>query len=192
MKKLLIEIVLGVVTVALIIILIIVTTRQRKEIQRVKNNLEIQLREDFSKEQEITKQELKKYYEGLLDSIKDVAGVKPKQIEHIVQVHYNYIDSTVYVDSMIYIYDTIHNIGIHEFAFATMCNYIEGKVIGDSITLTKLEYTDDISIVLYREKKKCLFKPKSYRACAISSCRNDTIAISNNLHVVKRNGKSLR
>ena len=51
MKKVIIKIALGVVAVALIIILIITTTRQRKEIQRVKDNLEIQLREDFSKEQ---------------------------------------------------------------------------------------------------------------------------------------------
>lgn len=191
MKKVIIEIALGVVAVALIIILIITTTRQRKEIQRVKDNLEIQLREDFSKEQEITKQELKKYYEGVLDSLKKVAGVKPKQIEHIVQVRYNYIDSTVYKDSMVTVYDTIRHIGVKQFQITSQCNYVEGKVIGDSIFIDKLEYNDNITMVLYKEKRKC-FARKSYRACAISSCKNDTIAVSNNLRVVKRNGKSLR
>lgn len=191
MKKVIIEIALGVVAVALIIILIITTTRQRKEIQRVKDNLEIQLREDFSKEQEITKAELKKYYEGVLDSVKKVAGVKPKQIEHIVQVRYNYIDSTVYKDSMVTVYDTIRNVGVKQFSITSQCNYVEGKVIGDSIFIDKLEYNDNITMVLYKEKRrKCL--RKTYRACAISSCKNDTIAVSNNLHVVKRNGKSLR
>lgn len=178
-----------VLIVALIVILIITTIRQKREIQRVKDNLEVQLREDFSKEQEITKQELKKYYSGIIDSLKHVADVKPKQIEHIVQVRYNYVDSTIYTDSLIYIYDTITNKEGYKFAVETKCNYLEGKVfVPDSIILDKVEYRDNITMVLYKGKFR-FFKPREYRACAISSCQNDTIAVSNNLHVIKRGKK---
>lgn len=185
MKKSLIKFGSIVIIILLIISLVITTIYRKREIQRVKNNLEIQLRKDFSRQQEITKKELKMYYEGLLDSVKNLTGVKPKQIEHIVQIKYNYVDSTVYTDSLIYIYDTIRNIETRRFGFATKCNYIEGNVIKDSITITRIEYTDDISIVLYKEKRRC-FKPRTYRACAISSCRNDTISVSNNLHITKK------
>lgn len=183
MKRLLIEIGAGVVAIVLIIILICTTCKLRKEKARLSNNYEAIIT-DKAQQQELTIRELKKYYSDEIDKLK-AQGVKPNQIQHLVEIEYNVIDTTIYHDSLIKIYDTIRHDYVSYFSIQAQCNQIDGNIVNDTITITKIASNDSLLLALYQTKKCIVPKYRRYRAICLSACKGDTLSIINNIKIVK-------
>lgn len=173
-----------VLMVAAIVIMAICLKKQGDEKNRLKENFDIEVKKEVSKQQKITVGELKEYFHKEVETLKEY-GIKPKDVEQIVEISYFYHDTTVYRDTLIYIYDTIRSAKTADFCVETDCFNIDGQIIGDTLEIRDIKSYDEILIALYKEKKKCLFDKRRVKAIAISGCTGDTLAIKRNLLIEK-------
>lgn len=173
-----------VLMIAAIVIMAICLKRQGDEKRRLKENFDIEVKKELSKQQKISVGELKEYFHKEVETLKEF-GIKPKDVEQIVEISYYRHDTTVYRDTLIYIYDTIRSAKTADFCVETDCFNIDGQIIGDTLEIHDIKSYDEILIALYKEKKKCLFDKRRVKAIAISGCSGDTLAIKRNLLIEK-------
>ena len=173
-----------VLMVAAIVIMAICLKKQGDEKRRLKENFDIEVRKDLARQQKIDVQELKEYFSKEVEALKEY-GIRPKDVQNIVEVTYFYHDTTVYRDTLVYIYDTIRSEKTADFCVQTDCFSVEGQVIGDTLEICDVKSQDELLIALYKEKKKCLFDKRRVKAIAISGCSGDTLAIKRNLLIEK-------
>lgn len=180
----LIKVVGVVIMVAAIVIMAICLKRQGAEKRRLKENYDIELSKDHSRQQTVDVQELKDYFSKEVATLKE-HGIKPRDVENIIEVTYYVHDTTIYRDTLVYIYDTIRNAHRADFCVETNCYNIDGQIIGDTLEIYGITAQDELLISLYKEKRKCLFGKRRVRAIAIIKCTGDTMAIKRNLLVGK-------
>lgn len=173
-----------VLMITAIVIMSVCLKKQGNEKKRLKDNFDIEVRKDLARQQKIDIQELKEYFHKEVETLKEF-GIKPKDVQNIVEVSYFYHDTTVYRDTLIYIYDTIKSAKTADFCIETNCFNVDGQIIGDTLEIHDIKSYDDILIALYKEKKKCLFDKRRVKAIAISGCTGDTLAIKRNLLIEK-------
>ena len=173
-----------VLMIAAIVIMAICLKKQGDEKRRLKENFDIEVKKELSKQQKISVGELKEYFHKEVETLKEF-GIKPKDVEQIVEISYYRHDTTVYRDTLIYIYDTIRSAKTADFCVETDCFNIDGQIIGDTLEIHDIKSYDEILIALYKEKKKCLFDKRRVKAIAISGCSGDTLAIKRNLLIEK-------
>jgi len=165
-------------------------SKWKSEAKRIGLNYDIDLRGELERQKTITTAELKKYYEAEIEILKQ-HGIKPNQVENIVQIRYNYKDSLipktqlVFKDTLIEYFDTLFVVTFSEFEVESKCHKISGYILSDSIMIQSVETTDNLLISLYKEKRKCIFGKRKVKAIAISECKGDTITVLNNLKVGK-------
>lgn len=176
----LIKVVVVVLMIAAIIIMAVCLKKQGTEKRRLKENLDIELKKDKSYQQTIDANELKEYFHKEVETLKEF-GIRPKDVQSIVEVTYFYHDTTVYRDTLVYIYDTIKSAKTADFCVETDCFNIDGQIIGDTLEIYDIKSYDEIMVALYKEKRKCLFDKRRVKAIAVSGCSGDTIAIKRNL-----------
>jgi flagellar basal body-associated protein FliL len=180
----LIKVVVVVLMVAAIVIMAICLKRQGAEKRRLKENYDIELSKDHSQQQTVDVQELKDYFSKEVATLKE-HGIKPRDVENIIEVTYYVRDTTIYRDTLVYIYDTIRNAHRACFCVETDCFNIDGQIVGDTLEIRDIKSYDDILVALYKEKPKCLFGKRRVKAIAISGCTGDTLAIKRNLIIEK-------
>lgn len=173
-----------VLMVAAIVIMAICLKKMGEEKRRLKENFDIEVKKEVSRQQKITVGELKEYFHKEVETLKEY-GIKPKDVEQIVEISYFYHDTTVYRDTLIYIYDTVKSAKTADFCVETECFNVDGQIIGDTLEIRDIKSYDEILIALYKEKKKCLFDKRRVKAIAISGCSGDTLAIKRNLLIEK-------
>lgn len=179
--RLLIKIIVAVLMVAAIVVLSVLLHNANKEKNRVQDNWEAAV-SDRSRQQTIDVGELKEYFHDKVETLKKF-GIKPLNVDNIVEVSYVYRDTTIYRDTLIYIYDTVREVRTADFCIDTKCFNVDGRIIGDTLEVYDIGMSDDILIALYREKRKCLFQRQKVKAIAISGCSGDTLAIIRNLKI---------
>lgn len=184
MKKILIKIAVIAAIAAALIAMAATIRSQIAQTRRLKETCDALLRQDNSFQLEITKNELKKYFADEVAKLKEY-GIKPGQIENIVNVEYHYIDSVRYRDTLVWVYDTLKNDRYAAFDIKTECYSINGEINADTLEICGFEYDDKILVSLYKEKRKCLFEKRKVKAIAISECRGDTLTILRNLKIQK-------
>lgn len=181
---LIIKIVVVLLMVAAIVIMAIALKKQGDNNRRLKANMEAELSGDKSVQQEYTVREFKEYFDDEMKLLKE-HGVPARNVENIVKVSYIYRDTTIYRDTLIYIYDTIYKAQRADFCVETECFNVEGHIVGDTLEINDISAFDEVTVALYKEKKKCLFERRKIKAIAISGCTGDTLAVLRNLKVVK-------
>lgn len=179
--KLIIKIAAVVLMAAAIVILSVCLHNANKERQRVQDNWEAAV-SDRSRQQTIDVGELKEYFHNEVETLKK-AGIRPRNIENIVEVSYVYRDTTVYRDTLVYVYDTVRETRTADFSVDAKCYSVEGRIIGDTLEVYDVGMSDEILVALYREKRKCLFQRQKVKAIAISACSGDTLAVIRNLKI---------
>ena len=173
-----------VLMIAAIVIMAVCLKKQGDEKRRLKENFDIEVRKDLARQQKIDVQELKEYFSKEVETLKE-HGIKPKDVQNIVEVTYFYHDTTVYRDTLIYVYDTVRSAKTADFCVETDCFNIDGQIVGDTLEIRDIKSYDDILVALYKEKPKCLFGKRRVKAIAISGCTGDTLAIKRNLLIEK-------
>lgn len=181
---LLVRIIVAVLMVAAIVVMAVCLKRQGDEKRRLKANYEAEVRRDMSRQQTVDVQELKDYFAKEVEILK-ANGIKPKNVENIIEVSYIVRDSTRYRDTLIYIYDTVRNAHKADFCVETPCYSIDGQIIDDTLEIYGFAAYDEILVALYKEKRKCLFGKQKVKAVAVSGCSGDTLAILRNLKIEK-------
>ena len=177
-KTIIIAVLLGIVS-----LLIYLLINQKKEINKQKNNLKIEFKQELSKQQGITKKQFKESFEKEVELLKSY-NIKPAQVESYIKIKYNFIDTLILRDTLVFVYDTVKSYNIAHFDVESPCNRIKGSVFENNIEIESVETNDSISISLYKEKRKCLFKKREIRVIAISKCKGDTLAILRNLKIL--------
>lgn len=178
-KKIIYSAIAIAVLIEIVIISILIGTMRNNKIAKI--NYEA-LKKDNALQQELTRSELKKYYENELNTLKDL-GVKNRQVERIVETSYNYVDSTIYHDSLIFVFDTIVESPLARFEIDAKCNTISGYVVDNILTVDNIENHDTLLMCLYKQKKKCIFERRKYRALVYSGCTGDTMQVFTNIFV---------
>jgi len=179
--KLLIKIVAVILMAAAIVILSVCLHKANNEKRRVQCNWEAAVF-DRSRQQTIDVGELKEYFHEEVETLKQF-GIRPRDVEHIVEVSYVYRDTTVYRDTLIYVYDTVREERTADFCVETKCFNVDGRIIGDTLEVYGINMADEILVALYKEKRKCIFDKRRVKAVAISSCSGDTLAVIRNLKI---------
>ena len=179
--KLLIKIVVVVLMVAAIVVLSVLLHNANKEKNRVQDNWEAAV-SDRSRQQTIDVGELKEYFHDEVETLIKF-GIKPRNVDNIVEVSYVYRDTTIYRDTLIYIYDTVREVRTADFCIDTKCFNVDGRIIGDTLEVYGINMADEIMVALYKEKRKCIFDKRRVKAVAISACSGDTLAIIRNLKI---------
>jgi hypothetical protein len=152
-----------------------------KEKNRLANNYEIEVTGRLDELQTLTKKELKMYHSDLTKQLNDF-GIKAGQVKNIVYVKYEFRDSIIRKDSLIFTYDTIAHKSIANFQISGNCFDVSGCVEDSNIYITDYSHNDSILVALYK-KRTCLFKKPIYKAIAISGCSGDTLQILNNIEI---------
>lgn len=181
---LLAKIVAFVLMTAAIIVLSVCLKRQGDEKRRIKENYDTEMRKDFARQQTVDVAELKEYFSNEVEKLKQ-HGIRPKDVENIINVSYIYRDTTIYRDTLVYVYDTVKNANRADFSVQADCYDIGGQIIGDTLEISRFSLQDDLLISLYKEKRKCLFAKRRVKAIAISGCTGDTLTIKRNLLIQK-------
>ena len=181
---LLIKIIVSVLMVAAIVIMAIALKKQGDEMRRIKSNYEAEVRQEYAHQQTIDVRELKQYFNKELQILKE-QGIKPRNVENIIEVSYIIHDSTRYRDTLVYVYDTVRSVRKADFCVETPCYSIDGQIYDDTLEIYGFSAYDEILVALYREKRKCLFERQKVKAIAISACSGDTLAILRNLKIEK-------
>lgn len=184
MKKNLILLAFGLLMVAAMATTIAIAVKQTKEIKRLRENFNIEVIGEHNVQQNVTKKELKELFKEELAELKKY-GVKPGQIENIINVEYRYIDTMRYRDTLVWVYDTVIRAHRTPFEIDGDCYSISGEIYADTLVIGCYQSNDEILLSLYKEKRKCLFEKRKVRAIAVSACKGDTLAILRNLKVVK-------
>lgn len=166
--------------IAAIVILSVSLKKQTDEKKRLKDNYDIEMRQDRAMQQKIDMGELKEYFHKEVETLKEY-GIRPRDVDNIVEVTYYVHDTTIYRDTLIYVYDTVRNAQRADFCVQTGCYYIDGQIVGDTLEIYDILAQDELLISLYKEKRKCLFGKRKVKAIAISACTGDTMAIKRNL-----------
>lgn len=179
---LVIKIAVAVAMAAAIVVLSVCLKRQGDEKRRIKENYEAEVRRDLARQQTVDVRELKEYFAKEVEILK-ANGIKPRNVENIIEVSYILKDSTRYRDTLVYVYDTIRNARKADFCVVADCYSIDGRITDDTLEIYGLTAYDDILVALYREKRKCLFEKQRVKAIAISACSGDTLAILRNLKI---------
>lgn len=182
MKRIFAETIAFVILAAAVVVLSVCLYKSVKNSSRLKSDFETELKKDYAVQQEITRKELKKYFADEVSKLKEF-GVKPGQVENIVNVEYRYIDSVRYRDTLVWVYDTLKNDRTAAFDVKTECYTINGEITADTLEICGFEYNDDLLVSLYRERRKCLFEKRKVKAIAISGCTGDTLNIMRNLKI---------
>lgn len=177
-----IKIALVLAMIAAIVIMAICLKKQGDENRRIKSNYEAEVRQDYARQQTIDVRELKEYFAKEVEILKE-HGIKPKNVENIVEVSYFYHDTTRYRDTLVYVYDTIRSSKKADFCVQTDCFNVEGQMIGDTLEISDIKSYDELLIALYKEKRKCLFQKQRVKVIAVSGCSGDTLAIRRNLKI---------
>lgn len=178
------KIIVAVLMVAAIVVMAVCLKKQGDEKRRLKENYEAEVRRDMARQQTVDVQELKDYFAKEVEILK-ANGIKPKNVENIIEVSYIVRDSTRYRDTLIYVYDTVRNAHKADFCVETPCYSIDGQIIDDTLEIYCFAAYDEILVALYKEKRKCLFGKQKVKAVAISGCSGDTLAILRNLKIEK-------
>jgi hypothetical protein len=147
-----------------------------------KRNLEIELRGEYERQQELTVKQLKEGFKEELETLKE-HGVRAKDVGYIVKARYNYIDSVRVRDTLVWAYDTIRDDMVASFDVRHGCDRITGTLYYDTITIETIERDDEIMVTLYKEKRKCMFKAREYKAICTSKCTGETMGILRNIKV---------
>ena len=184
MKRKIITIGIIVLLASLVALFSSLWIKQKKETKRQKSNFEIELIQELDRQQEISKKQFKELFEKEVATLKEY-DIKPKQVENIIKIAYNYIDTLIGRDTLVWIYDTIREYEIAYFDVLSECNRVKGSVFADTVEITSVEPMDSLLIALYEEKRKCLFKRRAVKAIAISECKGDTLQVLRNLEVGK-------
>ena len=182
MRKTLIEIIAIAALVTAVIILAVCLHKSMKNTSRMKSDFETELKRDYAAQQGVTRKELKRYFADEVAKLKEF-GVRPGQVENIVNVEYRYIDSVRYKDTLVWVYDTLKNAHTATFDVFADCYTVSGEICGDTLEIRSFEHNDDILLSLYKERRKCLFEKRKIRAIAISGCSGDTLKIMRNIKV---------
>jgi hypothetical protein len=190
MKKIFIKLGIYAVLAYLVALLIWLLVSTVKENKRLKNNFYTELQQNFERQQTITKKEFKKYFDEYVSELKEY-GIKPNQVENVINVSYRYKDTLIpktvlnFKDSLIEYYDTSFIVTFSEFDIESHCNRIKGYILADTLAIQSVETTDKLLISLYKEKRRCIFGKRGIKAIAISDCKKDTLTILRNLKVGK-------
>ena len=179
--KILVKIVAVILMAAAIVILSVCLHKANNEKRRVQGNWEAAV-SDRSRQQTIDVGELKEYFHEEVETLKQF-GIRPRDVEHIVEVSYVYRDTTIYRDTLIYVYDTVREERTADFCVETKCFNMDGRIIGDTLEVYGINMADEILVALYKEKRKCIFDKRRVKAVAISSCSGDTLAVIRNLKI---------
>lgn len=172
----------AVIMAAAIVIMAVCLKKQGDEMRRVKSNYEAEVRRDMARQQTVDVQELKEYFSKEVEILK-ANGIKPRNVENIIEVSYIMRDSTRYRDTLVYIYDTVRMSRTADFCVKADCYSVDGRIYDDTLEIYGLTAYDEILVALYREKRKCLFERQKIKAVAISACSGDTLAVLRNLKV---------
>jgi len=179
-----IKIAIVLLMIAAIVILSISLNNVIKENRRIKSNYEAEVRKEYARQQTIDVRELKDYFAKEVEILKE-HGIKPRNVENIIEVSYILRDSTRYRDTLVYVYDTIRKSKTADFCVVADCYSVDGQIFDDTLEIRSVEAYDELLIALYREKRKCLFEKQKVKAIAISGCSGDTLAILRNLKIEK-------
>jgi hypothetical protein len=139
-------------------------------------------------EQELTASQFVKYYHRY-DSLAESLKIQPKTIQQVTVTKYVYQDKISVHDSIHYIYtkDTVPN--ELKFIASKNCFSVSGTVIKDSVKISDIKVSDNITTFLYcaYDHKFLFFKwGKYYTAKVYSACMNDTLSVTNNIKIVKK------
>lgn len=178
------KIAIVVLMVAAIVIMAVCLKKQGDEKRRLKENYYIDLSKDHSRQQTVDVQELKDYFAREVETLKEY-GIRARDVENIIEVSYHYRDTTIYRDTLIYLYDTARGAKTADFRLETSCYNIDGRIIGDTLEIQEITALDEILVSLYKERRKCLFGKRRVKAIAVSGCTGDTLAILRNLKIGK-------
>lgn len=148
-------------------ILCVSISKKNKEIKRIKENYEIIVNNNEARQQSITLSELKDYFSEEVNTLKEY-NIRPKDVQNIIEYHYVFIDSIVYRDTLVYIYDTVRNVSTSEFCVNGNNWTVAGKIICDTIEIENVEINDDFIVTLYKERKKCIFDKRRISAIVVS------------------------
>lgn len=181
-QKYLILFISAILAVFFIIVFCVTISKKNAELRRLRANYEVLATNSTSIQQNITRRELKEYFDRQLNELNKY-GVRTRNIENIVEISYQYRDTLIYRDTLVFVYDTLKNYKFSTFDICTPCWSVFGKVVGDTIEVYDVSVNDDIIVSLYKEKKKCLFEKRKVKAIAISSCNGDTLKILRNLRI---------
>lgn len=181
---LLVKIIVSVLMVASIIIMAVCLKRQGDEKRRLKANYEAEIMGERARQQTVDVQELKDYFAKEVEALKQ-HDIRAKDVENIIEVSYHYRDTTIYRDTLVYVYDTAVEARKADFCVETPCYSIDGQIIDDTLEIYGITAQDELLVSLYKERRRCLFDKRRVRAIAISGCTGDTLAILRNLKVGK-------
>lgn len=168
-----------------VVALSIALSKMKKEKDRLALNLEVEMTDSHDTQQTITYAEFKEYFAKEVKDLKE-HGIKTKNVENIINVQYRLIDTLLYRDTLIYVYDTVKSVIKADFSVKTQCWQVSGYVDSADIYIGSFDLTDSITIALYREKRKCLFEKQKVKAIAISQCKGDTLKVYRNLKIQRR------
>jgi hypothetical protein len=137
---------------------------------------------------ELTRREFQKFYRRE-DSIMQLIGIKPKQVQNVIVNNYHYKDSTIVIvplkkDSVTSKSDTL------KFLAPLGCMKVSGYVINKTLVFEKESYSDKFHTFLYGERPyfflgikwlgygKWIINSKTY-----SECLNDVVETESNLKI---------
>lgn len=169
---------------AAIVIMAVCLKRQGDEKRRIKDNYEAEVLGERERQQTVDVQELKDYFAKEVETLKQY-GIRAKDVENIIEVSYHYRDTTIYRDTLIYIYDTVRRARTADFCVETPCYSIDGRIMDDTLEIYGIAAQDEILVSLYKERRKCLFGKRRVKAVAVSGCTGDTLSILRNLKIGK-------
>ncbi len=168
--------------VSAVVVMAVRLKKQGDENRRMKDNYEAEIRRDMARQQTLDVNELKDYFAMEVETLREY-GIRAKDVENIIEVSYHYRDTTIYRDTLIYIYDTVMEANRADFSVWTPCYSIDGQITGDTLEIHSITAQDELLVTLYKERRKCLFGKRRVKAVAISGCTGDTLAILRNLKV---------
>lgn len=167
----------------------------KQDVERLSNN-QIALTLQHSRELEVTKNEFKRLFHKE-DSIAQLVGIKPSQVQQVIVNNYHYKDSTVvnvpYQDSTKT--DTM------KFIAPLGCMKVEGYVTKKGVTFTNEEFNDKFHTFLYKiNNKRISFRNKDkinydhsflflkwnkhFDVKTYSECKQDTVSVETNIKVI--------
>lgn len=153
---------------------------EKSERARYQNNYTA-LASDRAAMQEITKKELKTFY-SKFDSLANAFEIKTRNIKDIVTISYRIKDTTV--KSYQLTRDSVT--ASQSFLISRPCYQLQGQILNDSIRVTSYTAADNLTLFLHRKPTRRIWFIKwkyIYTAAAYSECKQDTIAVTNFLHI---------
>ena len=161
----------------------ILMNRYRKIAERNEDNYTAVV-QNRALQQKLTVSEFKEYYPELAKTAKEY-GIKPKNLEHVIEAKYSYKDTLIAKDTLIYVYDTVKQDFKADFRYTDSCFTVAGTVYKNGyIEITDKGCQDNITTMLFKTRK-CIFKKWKYKAVVVSKCTGDTLEVKNNIKIVK-------